>query len=433
MTAAPGTPEQRAARRWTTGVLVVFAMLGTGFGSWLSRLPAVRDQLGASTLEMSVFGLSLALGSVLGLVFSGRTVTWLGPQRTLAVGVVGQAITMPAAVGLFWLGAILPAIACLAIYGIMFATSDVSMNVSGAAAERALGIPRMPLFHAAYSLGSVSSMGLGAVLEALRIPVPVHLTAIFALIAAVVLIALRTIPNTAHHSEPEDVPPLTALTGPIPIVSQLQTDPAPGAPTEPPPAQRPLPAARPYTPWRDPRILIIGLIAMSMSFAEGTASDWLPLALADGRGFTNEAATLTLGAFFVSMTLTRMAGSWLLTRFGRVTVLRAGALLVALGVVVTILVPVGWASIAGTVLWGVGCAFGFPIGISAAADNPRTAVRDVAAVSAIAYTAMLLGPMLIGFLGELFGLLPAFWPLVGFAAIAFFFAGTAREPERAAA
>ncbi len=404
---------QRFARRWTGGVLVVFALLGVGFGSWLSRLPAVRDHLGASTLEMSVFGLTLALGSLAGLIFSGRTVTLLGPQRTLAVGVIGQAVAMPTAATLFWLGAPIPAAVFLALFGIMFATSDVAMNVSGAGAERALGTPRMPLFHAAYSLGSVSSMGIGALAEALHIPFPVHLGIMFAVIATGVLLALRVVPNADQPSTPEPVP--SVHTGPIPVM---------------PPPATPATPVRAYSPWRDPRILIIGLIAMSMSLAEGTASDWLPLALTDGRGFTNETAALTLGVFFVSMTLTRIAGSWLLGRFGRVLILRGGALLVVAGVVVTILVPDTWASVAGAILWGVGCAFGFPVGVSAAADNPTTAVRDVAAVSAITYTAYLLGPMLIGFLGEHFGLLRAFWPLVAFAAIAFVFAGTAREPER---
>lgn len=402
------------ARRWTTGVLIVFALLGTGFGSWLSRLPAVRDHLGATTLEMSIFGLTLALGSLTGLVLSGRTVTLLGPKRTLAIGVVGQAIAMPAAATLFWVGAIVPAVACLAVFGFMFATCDVAMNVSGAGAERALGKPRMPLFHAAYSLGSVSSMGLGALAESLRISVPVHLSALFALILVGVLLALRVVPNATQIDE--DEPHASVHTGPIPTISAPTTAPAP----------------RRYTPWRDSRILIIGFVAMSMALAEGTASDWLPLALTDGRGFVNETAALTLGVFFVSMTLTRVAGSWLLTRLGRVLVLRGGALLVIVGVVITILVPLTWASVVGAVLWGVGCAFGFPIGISAAADNPATAVRDVAAVSAIAYTAFLLGPMLIGFLGEHFGLLQAFWPLVIFAALAFVLASAAREPAGAA-
>ena len=422
--ARPSPAGARFASRWTGSILLVFGLLGLGFGTWLGRIPAVRDHLGASTLEMSVFGLVLALGSVTGLVFSGRTVSYFGPARTLAYGVIGQAFAMTGAGLLFWYHLPIPAVICLAVFGVMFSTSDVAMNVSGAGAERALGRPRMPLFHAAYSTGSVSAMGLGAAAETLRIPVPLHFGAVYVLIAAGVILALKNVPDSAS-AEPDPEPHLSVHTGPIEIPSAEERARIAAATA----GEAAAASARPYTPWRDPRILLIGLIAMSMSLAEGTASDWLPLALADGRGFANETATLTLGAFFVSMTLTRVAGSWLLARLGRVLVLRGGAVLVIAGVAITILAPGSWTAVAGAILWGVGCAFGFPVGISAAADNPRTAIRDVAAVSAIAYTAFLLGPMIIGFLGEHLGLLRAFWPIVGFAVLVLVFAGTAREPD----
>lgn len=406
--------KPRDVKRWVRAILVVFGLLGIGFGSWLSRLPSVRDHLGASTLEMSYFGLALALGSLTGLIFSGRTVSQLGPRRALALYILGQGLAMPAAGLLFWVGAIIPAVACLALYGFSFSTADVAMNVSAAEAERAIRKPKMSLFHAAYSLGSVTAMGLGALAEAARVSVPIHLITVFVVIVAGSLLALRAVPRMSRLAlAAEHDPHASVHTGPIPVI---RTAP---------------PVTRNYSPWRDPRILIIGLIAMSISLAEGTASDWLPIALVDGRGFSNESAALTLGVFFVSMTVARFTGSWLLTRFGRVAILRGGAVLTILGITMTIVIPAGWVSVVAAVLWGVGCAFGFPIGVSAAADRPSTAIRDVAAVSAIAYTAYLLGPMLIGFLGDLFGLLSAFWVLIVFSLVVLVFAGWAREPGRA--
>lgn len=415
MTPSPAAAASREVVHWVRAILVVFGLLGIGFGSWLSRLPSVRDHLGASTLEMSIFGLILALGSLTGLVFSGRTVSRLGPRQALALCVVVQGLALPAAGVLFWVGAIVPAVVGLALYGFSFSTADVAMNVSAAEAERAIRKPQMSLFHAAYSLGSVTAMGLGALAEAARISVPFHLAFVFAVIVAGVLLALRSVPRVSQLELAADDgtqdPHASVHTGPIPVIQPAPT------------------VAKNYSPWRDPRILIIGLIAMSISLAEGTASDWLPIALADGRGFSNESAALTLGVFFVSMTGARIAGSWLLTRFGRVTILRGGAVLTMLGIGMTILIPASWVAVVAAVLWGVGCAFGFPIGVSAAADRPATAIRDVAAVSAIAYTAFLLGPMMIGFLGEHFGLLNAFWALIVFSVIVVIFAGWAREPK----
>ncbi|MBK0422113.1 MFS transporter [Leucobacter sp. CSA2] len=422
-------------------MLLVFALMGVGFGSWLGRLPAVRDHLGASTFEMSLIGLTLAVGSVIGLILSGRTVAILGPARSLAVCIVAQALAMTCASILFWVHLPVAGAICLAVYGFTFATGDVAMNVSGASVERALRRSRMPLFHAGYSFGSVGAMGMGALAESLRIPVPLHLGVIFVALVAGILLALRFVPNADPQTADTEVHP-SVHTGPITLpatestaesVAGTTAGNASGNASGPVAGASAASSARDYSPWRDPRILIIGLIAMSMGLAEGTAADWLPLALADGRDFANSTATLILGVFFVSMTLSRIAGTWVLPAFGRVAVLRWGALFVVAGVAITILIPASWAAVAGAVLWGVGCAYGFPVGISAASDNPQTAIRGVATVSAIAYTSFLLGPMLIGLLGEKFGLLPAFWPLAGFAVLTIVFAGSAREPDATAA
>ena len=55
---------------------------------------------------------------------------------------------------------------------------------------------------------------------------------------------------------------------------------------------------------------------------------------------------------------------------------------------------------AGLLLWGAGTALGFPVGISAAADDPRAAAGRVGVVSSIGYWAFLGGPPLIGYLGD---------------------------------
>ena len=422
----PAIPAPHASR-WTASVLVVFTMFGFGLGNWLSRLPAVRDHLGASTLEMSVLGLVLASGSVAGLVFAGRSVTWLGPRRAMLLCALGQAVCMPLAATLLWAGMLVPGAVAIALFGLCFSTGDVAMNVSGAAAERALGRVRMPLLHAGYSFGGVTAMGVGALAERLGVPVPLHLAAVFALIVVCVAGALVFVPRV----EPE--PHGLGAEGPGSEGSGADGSGAESAGAEGRDARgtgTAPGAGSGYSPWRDRRILLIGFIVMSMSIAEGTASDWLPLALADHRGYSNATAALALGVFFVSMMATRIAGAWLLARFGRVRILRGGAVLVAVSIVLLFALPLTWMGVAAAALWGIGVALGFPIGISAAADNPATAVRDVATVSAIAYAAFLVGPMLIGVLGEHFGLLTAFLPLVLFLAFVCVAAGAARETGR---
>ena len=397
--------ERRRLNAWVGGIFVVFGLLGFGFGSWLSRLPAVRDHLGATPSEIALLGLCLAVGSVTGLIFSGRTVTLVGARRILRIGILVQAVAMPLAAWLIWEQQLIAVVFVLFSFGFAFATSDVAMNVSGADAERAIGRSRMPLLHGAYSLGGVSAMGVGALAETAGISVPLHLLLAFVVIAVGGLLALPNVPAAQRAT-----------------AQQVGQDPAASAAAD----------APHRSPWRDPRIILIGVMALSFSLAEGVASDWLPMALVDGYGITNDAGALALGAFFVAMTVTRFAGGPILGRFSRVAVLRTSAVLCLIGILLVILAPAVPLAIAGAILWGVGVAFGFPLGISAAADNPATAVRDVAAVSAIAYGAYLIGPLALGFLGDHFGLLNAFFPLVVVISVACVLAGSAREPQPAA-
>jgi cyanate permease len=99
---------------------------------------------------------------------------------------------------------------------------------------------------------------------------------------------------------------------------------------------------------------------------------------------------------------------------------------------VVILVPVIPIAIAGVILWGLGASLGFPVGMSAAADDPRTAAASVSAVATIGYGAFLIGPPLIGFVGHQVGVLTALWIVLGLIVVATLAVPAAREPRRAA-
>lgn len=404
--------DRRSIRAWLIAIFIIFAMLGLSLGTWLSRLPSVRDHLGASTFEMSMYVLALSVGSLSGLLLSTRIVTHFGSVRTLQVSMAIQPVALIVAVGLFWFGPLVAGMAGLFCFGVAFGISDVAANVNGATAERRDGRPRMPVIHGAFSLGTVVAMGVGALAEATDFPVPLHVVIAMILMGVVSFVALRWVGD--EREEPlvtvktEKDPAASVLTGPIPVTPALSP-------------------ATEYVAWRDPRTYLLGLIALTMSLAEGIGADWIALALVDGRGFSNAVGTTMAGVFLGSMLVARMFGSPLLSRFGRTAVIRSGALVCGIGIVVMIVVPAVWAPAVGAALWGLGSGLGFPVAISAAADDPTRAVRRVAAVSIIAYAAFLIGPVVIGVMGEHLGLLTAFWPLVGFMVLCVIIAGALRE------
>jgi MFS family permease len=121
-----------------------------------------------------------------------------------------------------------------------------------------------------------------------------------------------------------------------------------------------------------------------------------------------------------------MFGGAALERFGRVPVVRATAVIALAGLLLMLLggsVPV---ALAGALLWGIGASLGFPVGMSAAADDPARAAARVSVVSSIGYTAFIAGPPLIGLLGEHAGILRALFVVLGALLLGLLAAGSAR-------
>ena len=95
-----------------------------------------------------------------------------------------------------------------------------------------------------------------------------------------------------------------------------------------------------------------------------------------------------------------MVGTLLLDRFGRLPVLWGCMAVAGVGVLLVVFGQVLVVVAAGIVLWGLGASLGFPVGMSAAGDDPARAARRVSVVSTIGYGTFLGGPPLLGFVGN---------------------------------
>jgi len=405
-TGSPAELSRRQVVAWRNAMFVIFALCGLALASWVARLPAVRDELGASTLDMGVLIFGLSFGSILGLLGSSHVIARIGARTTMRVGlsvaplglvVAGLAATLAPNFPVIFVG--------LAVFGAAFSTTDVAMNVSGAANERALGRAIMPIYHAFFSFGTIAGAGIGAAAEALGVPIAVHMGVIAVIIFAAGQLSLRFLQDENFVADGDeavsDDDHSKSWRGRLSI-------------------------------WRDPRTLLIGLIVLGMAFAEGSANDWLTLAMVDGHDVSGTVGALMFGVFVTAMTVGRLSGVFLLDRFGRVPVLRGSAVLAAVGLLIVIFGPSAEIAIVGIVLWGLGSSLGFPVGMSAAADDPKTAAARVSAVATIGYCAFLVGPPIIGVLGEQFGILHALLVVLVLVAAAGIASGAAGEPKTAA-
>ncbi|HLU30070.1 MAG TPA: MFS transporter, partial [Glycomyces sp.] len=383
--------------RWRNAVLVIFALSGFVFANWAARIPNVRDALGASTQEMGVLLVGMSVGAILGLIASSHVIARLGATAAI------RWFLVLAAAGLIAVGAITglapnywALFAALMVLGAGNSVLDVAMNLSGAANERRIGRTLMPLFHAAFSIGTILGAGIGALTEKLDVPVGAHLVSTGAVAIAAGVVTARFLQPAEEPSEPAEGEAVGWR-------------------------------AR-MTPWKDPRVLLIGLIILGMAFTEGTANDWLGLAMVDGYDFSNAGGAAAFAVFVTAMTAGRLCGGVLLDRFGRVRVLSGSAAMAIAGLLLVIIGPNAAMAMAGVVLWGLGASLGFPVGMSAAADDPKRATANVAAVATIGYTAFLIGPPLLGLLGDEVGLRNAFIVVLGLVVVAMLCSPAAREP-----
>ncbi|MBN1173249.1 MAG: MFS transporter, partial [Micromonosporaceae bacterium] len=377
-------PGDRAGHQAMIAVYIAFIVSGFGIATWAARIPQARDALHLQPGTLGLVLLSLAAGSVVALPVAGVVVTRLGAARTVAAtSLIFTIGLMTVAIGINV--SVTPVVIGLFLTGFGGGTWDVAMNVQGAAVEQRLRRSIMSRFHAGFSIGTVAGALLGAALVTLGVSVTAHLLLVGLAVAAIV--------------------PASVLRGFLPA-HQPAADRAVGAdgPDGPNGPGHPQPR-HPLMAWLEPRTLLIGVFVFTMAFTEGTGTDWLAVAVIDGHGAAPATGSLAYAVFVAAMTIGRWYGPGILDRHGRVPALRASALLALIGLLILVFGSGVATAMIGAILWGLGTALGFPVGMSAAADDPAHAPGRVSVVASIGYVAFLAGPPLIGTLGDQVGVL----------------------------
>ena len=405
---------------WRIAVALAYAASGLAFSSWVSRLPAIRDGLQLTPGTVGLLLLCMTAGSFLSVSASGLIVLRLGSKRTMRTGSIMVGIGLAAAgFGTSVLASPLAVAAGLAVIGLGTASWNTASNVEGAAVERAVGRHIMPRLHGAFSLGTVAGAGLGAWAAGAGVPVFWHLAAAGLVVAGSVTTAARwfradvTPVERAAPYRPDTFE--DPSTGPIPVIR-------PGTEDAPLDNKRKIAQA-----WRDRRTLLLGVMVLGLALAEGAAGDWVALALADGHHQSDAAGAAGYGIFVTFMTIGRFAGTVVLDRFGRVPVMRWCSALAVLGLGLFVFAPEPWLAYAALAVWGLGASLGFPVGMSAAADDPAKSAARVSVVSTIGYGAFLCGPPLLGLLAEHVGILHSLLAVMAVLVVSFLLSPVARK------
>ena len=361
----------------------MFAAHGFIFASWAVRVPAIKEQTGASPAALGLALLGLSGGAVATMLIAGTLCRRFGSQRIAVISCALLSVTL-----------VLPALArsattlglALLVFGAAYGCLNVAMNSIAVDLVAALRRPVMPSFHAAWSFGGLAGAALGGLLAPHLSPVRDLL-----LVAFVGLL-------------------VSGLAGRILLASARWL---PAGPTQPEPKTRAepesklKPESKLVQAWRravmNGRVVgLFGLIALCAAYDEGAIGDWGALHLRQDLGVGPGLAAAGYAAFALAEATGRLSGTPLLEHLGRTRVLVLGGLIACAGMLVASLATDVWLALAGFAATGFGLANLFPAAIARAGLLAGSA--GVALTSMLGYSGFLLGPPAIGFLASEFGL-----------------------------
>jgi MFS family permease len=353
-------------------VSIAFLAFGAVMGSWVPRLPALKDHLHLSDGQVGYALVAVAVGAVIGAAVA-RVVLGRGARGWVRGGTVaiGASLLGPALAGSF-----APLFISLVVLGACAGFIDMLENAQAAEVERTEGRPLLNGFHGFWSLGAFLGALLagGAALAGVP-PLPQFALAAFIAVAGSAFF-LRDLPDT-RSGAPRIAPPGAgrySLTG---------------------------------------FVIAVAAISFCAILVEGGGSDWSALYLREFSHADPGFAAGGFAAFALAATLVRFRADLLTARTSPSVVARLGGLIAALGLTLAIAVPALPGAITGFAMVGIGTAVLVPLAFSAGA-NLGASGTALALVLAVGYVGSIAGPAMIGTTADHVGLRVALAiPLVG--------------------
>lgn len=346
---------------------VAFMVIGVLEAAWAPLVPYVKRAFVIDEGTLGLLMLCSGLGSICTLPLSGFFVNRYGAKKVVYVSGLLMAFALFTISMLInvWLTGVM-----LVIFGGCTITIDVAANVNGIAIERKTGRHLMSSFHGGYSLGTLIGAGTMSVLFTLGlIPKWAVVICMFVTIIALIFGCRDLLPK-----------------------DELEAD-------------TPIEKPREGKLYITPMVVVVGLLCFIMYASEGAVMGWSAIFVSQERGVDVSMAGFFYTAFAVSMTIMRLCGDKTVNRLGQRFVVAGGALLIAVGFMVVVLVDSSVAAVAGFVIVGCGAANVVPQLVSFAAHIKGMAVHNIISfINALGYLGILLGPVIIGIVGKQYGL-----------------------------
>ena len=334
-------------------------------GSMFPRLPDIQTAMGVGEGQLGLALIGSAVGTLISLTFAGRFIEAIGYRRVLLSAIpllaVFYALAMWAQGPLMFFILLLPV-------GLTIGCIEVIINIEADRVEHAIGRRIMSRAHAFWSLGFFSAGMVGSFIAQTGLSVQIHLLLMIPVIIVATLVVLGRFEPAPHRtgSSTDETPHFARPTLPI--------------------------------------MLLVG-VCLSAMLMEGAGIDWSAIYMRDMFAATPFWAGIAVATVAGSQAFARFFADGFVDRYNPVVVARALLTILGAGVVLVFFAPVAWSAYLGFAMIGIGSSALFPLAMSAAAQQTdRPAAINVAALAQFSFTAFLLGPPLLGYVAEHFGI-----------------------------
>ena len=348
-------------------ILLLFALNGFLYASWAARVPEIQSLYGIDDGAIGLVLITASFGAFASMPFAAFLTERFGVSRVALLSALLYIVAVP----------LIPQFdspaALYAIYlflGVGFGLLDVAMNSEAVELERLYERSIISSFHAGFSASMIAGALVSSGVIYLGIAFDLHLLAVAVVGAGLLAYAYpRLLPEEVFAKAETSAQSNSAFRLPV------------------------------RATW------LIGLLGFCSMMSEASISDWSAKYMLEVAGSQEFYGPWAIAAFSVMMTVGRTVGDKLRDSIGDALILRGGAIVAFLGLGLSVAFPLPWTTVLGAALVGSGLSIAVPIVFSMSSHIPGlSASAGLSMVTTISYLGLFLGPAVIGFLTEAFGL-----------------------------
>jgi predicted MFS family arabinose efflux permease len=250
--------------------------------------------------------------------------------------------------------------------GIFANLTNISVNTQGIFTERLFKRTIMTTFHGVWSLAGFTGSIVGLAMTGLAIAPYSHFIMIATLILLLFIFNFKFLIKVKNNSVPSEKKGFIKY---------------------------------------DKTLVLLGIIGFCSLASEGVMFDWSGVYFKDIVKVPDAFVVLGYSSFMIMMASGRFLGGRLITKFGKIKVMQVSGVFISIGLFIAVIFPYVLSSIFAFMIVGLGVSTIIPTLYSLAGKHPTIPTGEaLTAVSSISFLGFLMGPPVIGYIAELFGL-----------------------------